>query len=261
MDKQSSIWIHGLSGKMGQEVQVCTNAHKSVYFAGGSSRVLQYDGKLGLEKTNKDTLASALSEISPSILIDFSTISGNQLLLDSLQTYTKPLAVVVGTTGLEASTVSNWRSLVKKRPHIHLLIAPNTSIGVALTLKAALSVAGILVENDFDIEIVESHHRRKVDAPSGTAKYLAEGVAKGVGGLELTTDHQGKRKPHTIGIHAIRGGGIYGEHEIRFISEDEELKISHRSFGRKLFANGALNLGLWLMKKEAGAYGLEDVGN
>ena len=98
-----------------------------------------------------------------------------------------------------------------------------------------------------------------MDAPSGTALFLAENVAKASKGLKVCQNRDGKRLDHEIGVHALRGGGVFGEHEIRFMSPSEEISISHKAYSRELFAKGALVLGKWLSSQESGKYSLFDI--
>jgi 4-hydroxy-tetrahydrodipicolinate reductase len=107
----------------------------------------------------------------------------------------------------------------------------------------------LLAPLGFDIEITETHHRMKADAPSGTALLLADVIHSALPGSTIDFNRTGARKKNSIGVHSVRGGGIFGEHDIRLISDDEELSISHRAFSRALFAKGALSLTLEIEAK------------
>lgn len=222
--KSANIWISGLSGRMGQSIVQAAEEDPRFSIIGGS--------------TEKKTDLAGLKKAD--IIIDFSSLEGNAALLKLLQSY-KNKSVLVGTTGLSDKTLKVWSDLAKKNSH-KILFAPNTSIGIYLLMNEVGRIAKVLVPAGFDIEIVESHHKRKKDAPSGTALLLAKAIQKELPKAKIVTSHDGLRTAGSIGVHAVRGGGIFGEHEIRFISEHEEVKISHRAFSRALFASGALNL-------------------
>lgn len=166
------------------------------------------------------------------VIIDFATPEATQVLLHQVS---KPL--LIGTTG-------HVRPL-QSPLGIPILYAPNTSPGIQL-LRQALSVMAPNLE-DADIEIVETHHRHKRDKPSGTALSLKST-------LEQLTHN---RVPITI--HALRGGGVSGEHEVRFYWSEESLCLMHRSFSRDVYARGAIKLALWLAKQKPGYYTMEDV--
>jgi len=194
------------------------------------------------------------------IILDFTSNDGNQALYERFQENRNngTFCLLIGSTGVCEKTKESWRSLAKETKS-RILFAPNTSIGVLLTAKAAMMTALAANNFDFDIEIVETHHRRKIDQPSGTAKFLGESIASQVNSLELKENRTGIREKNEIGMHAIRGGGVFGEHEVRMISDDEEICISHRALSRDLFAKGALALGKWLLSRPAGSYELLDV--
>jgi 4-hydroxy-tetrahydrodipicolinate reductase len=167
-------------------------------------------------------------------------------------------SVVIGTTGLPAAQLAAWRDTAAAQ-ELRLLIAPNTSVGILVALKAAILAATPLVGIGFDVEITETHHRAKVDAPSGTARFLADSLAQAIPELNVVTDRRGARQRGELGVHSVRGGGVFGEHEIRLLGDAEEIRISHRAFSRSLFASGALVLAGWILKQEPGVYGLLDV--
>ena len=242
------VWVHGHNGKMGREIL-------GLFDAGRNPDGLMLRGGSG-SGTSGAELESGLG--ASDCVIDFSTVAGNEVLLQHLeQGSAKPASVILGTTGLSESVLGRWKVLAKKRA-FRLLIAPNTSVGILMTLRAALSVAGLCSKQNFDIEIVETHHRGKKDAPSGTAAFLADQISESVG-QPWTSGRQGERARDEIGVHAIRGGGVFGEHSVRLIGDFEEITISHRAFSRTLFASGSLILAVWLLKQPPGAYTILDV--
>ena len=193
------------------------------------------------------------------VLIDFSTPDATMKRL--AEAVEKGVAVVIGTTGLSDAQKAEIESASKKIP---VLLAPNMSVGVNLLFKLAAQVAAALGD-EYDIEIVEAHHRFKKDAPSGTALRLAEEIASATG-RDLAKDavhgREGKnaqRKPGEIGIHAVRAGDIVGDHTVIFSSLGERIELTHRAHTRDTFARGALRAASFLAGKAPGMYGMEDV--
>jgi 4-hydroxy-tetrahydrodipicolinate reductase len=166
-------------------------------------------------------------------------------------------ALVSGTTGFTAQQMEQLRRLGDCAPVLH---SANYSIGVAVLKKLAAQAAAVLGE-DFDIEIIETHHNQKADAPSGTAKLLLDAVDPNhtctpVYGREGMC---GKRTKNEIGVHALRGGTVAGEHTVAFFGPDEEVKLTHRADSRKIFAAGALKAAKKLVGKQNGYYTLEEI--
>lgn len=249
-----TVWVHGLSGRMGRHLQEALSAAnpKQLSFVGGSSRTLQNQSKLLSPKALADAMKNS------NCIIDFSNPDGNQFLWKALnEPQTVGRLVLIGTTGLSKSQIKFGENVATKNGHT-VLFAPNTSLGVLATLQAAKLVERLTHKRDFDIEIVETHHRNKKDAPSGTANFLAHSLAE-QSGQSLQLGHKELRKPNTIGVSSVRGGGVFGEHEIRFLSKNEEISVCHRAFDRSLFADGALVLCQWLRQQKVGIYGLSDV--
>lgn len=259
-DRPINLWIHGSSGKMGREIQKSLLETPGKFrLVGGSARKFEGETFLQGRAVTAEQLAHALDKDKIEVVLDFSTTEANEILFEAVQkTEAKSLKVVLGTTGLGEAKLEAWKALIKKR-NFGLLIAPNTSLGVLLTARAALLAAAPLAKLGFDIEITETHHRLKRDAPSGTARFLAETIVGGVPDLKITTERDGARQPGELGIHAVRGGGVFGEHEVRILGDNEEITISHRAFSRGLFAGGALVLARWLAEQGPGCYGLLDV--
>ena len=171
-------------------------------------------------------------------------------------------SLVIGTTGLDADTE---RALADASTHAAVLTAANFSIGVNLLLGLTTRVAEALDADSFDIEVVEAHHRRKTDAPSGTALALARAAADGRG-VDLEAVRRDGRsgdtgaRPHgQIGLHAVRGGGVVGEHTVMFIGERERIELRHDALDRALFAEGALRAARWMAGRAPGRYTMQDV--
>lgn len=170
-------------------------------------------------------------------------------------------ALMTGTTGL---TLEQKRQLQEIAKDIPVVLAANTSVGINLCV-ALLEIAARVIGEVTDIEVIEAHHRHKVDAPSGTALLLGETIASALGkslpddGIFCREGHTGERPTGSIGFSTIRGGDIAGEHTVMFIGESERIEISHRATDRKIFARGALRAAQWLVTQRAGFYTMQDV--
>lgn len=257
-DQRPVVWIHGSSGKMGKEIQgALLETSALLRLEGGSST--RFEGELfhqGQIVTPK-LLSHSLARVD--LILDFSSLEANRLLNKTFALgELRRKAILIGTTGLSEKDRKSWEAVAKKHQH-RVLVAPNTSVGVLTLLKTALLAAGLCASKNFDVEIVETHHRAKVDAPSGTAMMLANSLTTVLPDSKVVTARSGARKKGELGVHSVRGGGVFGEHEIRFISDHEEVRLSHRAFSRALFAKGAVHLGQWLLQQTPGMYSLEDV--
>lgn len=192
-------------------------------------------------------------------LIDFSAPVALENNLRAAQSAGIP--ILIGTTGLESEHFGEIEEAAKDIP---VLQTGNTSLGVTL-LSALVRQAAQRLGDDWDIEVLEMHHRMKVDAPSGTAKLLGEAAAKGRGvKLEDTMDsgrhgHTGARKAGDIGFASLRGGTVAGDHSVIFAGNEERLILSHSAENRMIFARGAVRGAQWLIGKPQGRYTMEDV--
>ncbi len=195
----------------------------------------------------------------PDIFIDFSAPAALESNLEAALSARRP--IVIGTTGLDAA---HHRLIDKVAREIPLLQSANMSLGVNL-LAHLVREAAARLGPDWDVEIVEMHHRHKADAPSGTALLLGEAAAAGRGiGLEEASERgrdgiTGPRKPGSIGFAALRGGSVAGDHQLIFAAEGERLELGHRAESRAVFARGALEAAFWLIGKPPGRYGMSDV--
>lgn len=193
------------------------------------------------------------------LVIDFSTGAAVGEHLDACAAARVPL--LIGTTGLSQELHS---ALAAAAARIALLVAANTSLGACVLEELARRAAAVLPEQ-FDAEILDVHHRHKVDAPSGTALALGEAVAAARGqrlAEHARTGRQGAVGPRPageIGFAALRGGDVVGEHEVRFLGLGETLTLTHRATDRAIFARGALRAGGWLISKPPGRYTMRDV--
>jgi len=185
-----------------------------------------------------------------SMVVDFSTPATSDYLADVL--LNNPRAAAICTTGLASKTLEKYAELSKSVP---VLIASNTSLGIAVMQKL-VSLGARLLGPNFDIEIVEAHHRNKKDAPSGTALSLADSLCQ-VRDFKVVVDrsNSGKvRSPNEIGISSLRGGDVVGEHKVCFSGDGEKIELSHVVSDRKIFARGILELITILHEKKADLY-------
>ncbi len=236
------IGIIGSKGRMGQALQQAVDAAGQEY-AGGVDR-----------GESPEELAKACD-----VLVDFSAPAALAENLGAALTAGVP--IVVGTTGLEAE---HHEALDEVAKGIAVLQTGNTSLGVTL-LAHLVREAAAKLSDDWDIEIVEMHHRMKVDAPSGTALLLGEAAAEGRG-IDLASHSErgrdgltGAREKGAIGFAALRGGTVAGEHSVYFAGEQERIQLTHLAENRMIFAHGAIKAALWLTGKEPGRYTMPQV--
>ena len=193
------------------------------------------------------------------VIIDFTAPAVSLALLDALKG--SDTRVVIGTTGFTAAQLEILRAHAEHTP---IVFAPNYSVGVTVTL-ALLAQAARAFADDYDVEVIEAHHRHKVDAPSGTAVKMGEVLADALGrNLEECAIYgrqgiTGERDPKTIGFETIRAGDIIGEHTVLFAGNGERIEITHRATDRMTFARGAVRAATWLASQPAGLYDMNDV--
>ena len=204
-----------------------------------------------------DDLSTKLNDFD--VLIDFTRPDISMKYIELCRAAGKK--VVIGTTGYSDYQKAEIAQAAKE---IGIVLAPNFSVGVNLSLKL-LEITAKVMGDYTDIEIIEAHHRHKVDAPSGTALRMGEVVAKTLG-RELETcaiygreGNTGERNKNTIGFSTIRAGDIVGEHTVMFADDGERLEITHKASSRMTFANGAVRAAHWLMNKETGLFDMQDV--
>lgn len=236
------IGIIGSNGRMGAAL-VAAITEAGLSHAGGVDR---------------DDDVAALAAISD-VLVDFSSPEALEANLGAAVMHNCP--IVIGTTGLEER--HHWL-IDEAARRIAVLQTGNTSLGVTL-LAALVKQAAATLGPDWDIEILEMHHRHKIDAPSGTALLLGEAAAAGRG-IELASNIErardgmtGPRAAGTIGFASLRGGSVPGDHSVILAAEGEVITLSHRAEDRAIFARGAVKAALWLRRQEAGRYAMDDV--
>ena len=262
---QLKIAVAGASGRMGKMLIEAIGAAPDTVLAGAldvpGSPALGADAGASSGQRSGVAIESdlALGLAQASFLIDFTRPEGT---LHHLQyCVDKGIKMVIGTTGFDDAGKAAIRAASEK---IAIMMAPNMSVGVNVTLKL-LEMAARSMAEGYDIEIVEAHHRHKVDAPSGTALKMGEVIAGALGrdlkecavyGREGVT---GERDPSTIGFATIRGGDIVGDHTVLFAGIGERIEISHKSSSRVTYAHGALRAARFLAGEERGLFDMQDV--
>jgi 4-hydroxy-tetrahydrodipicolinate reductase len=249
---KAGVGIAGIAGRMGR-LLVEELAAAGAPLSGG---IDHGNAETGLPMFPDIAALAAASEI----VIDFTHAS-------TAQSHAKALAEagcgwILGTSGL---SLADEAAVTEAATGIPVVYAPNFAPGVTLLLALAERMAASLPAAQYDAEIVEMHHRQKVDAPSGTAIGLGRAVARGRGvKLEDVMDsgrdgHTGARREGAIGFAALRGGQVVGEHTLLFAAGDEHISLTHRAFDRRAFANGAVRAALWLRGRAPGLYGMTNV--
>ena len=248
---KQGIGIAGIGGRMGQML-VAEVAAAGAVLAGGV-------GRPGSAAQGGFADIAALAGAC-SVVVDFThatSVAGHAAALAKAGT-----AWVLGTSGLSAADEA---AVAQAAERIAVVYAANFSPGVCVVLALAERLAAALPAETYDAEIVEMHHRQKVDAPSGTAIGLGRAVARGRGvALEDVREsgrdgHTGPRKTGAIGFAALRGGQVVGEHTLLFAAATEHIALTHRAFDRRAFASGAIRAALWVQDRPPGLYGMADV--
>ena len=248
----TKIILNGANGAMGKVVSELIALDPTVEIVAGVD--LNTDVDLGfpvfddIRKIDMDADA----------VIDFASVKAVDNLLDFIEE--KKIPAVICTTGLSEEQIGRINELSKSTA---ILRSANMSLGINTLSKVLAQIAPTLRAAGFDIEIVEAHHRRKLDAPSGTAILLADAINENMDEkLSYTYDRSERHEPRRadeIGLSAVRGGTIVGDHDVIFAGEDEVITFSHRAYSRKIFANGAISAAKFLQGKTAGLYDMSDV--
>jgi 4-hydroxy-tetrahydrodipicolinate reductase len=262
---QMKIAVAGASGRMGRMlIEAIRNAPDAVLagaldVAGAPGLGTDAAGFLGEDAgvMITDSLAQALADAD--FLIDFTRPEGTLKHLEYCAEH--GIKVIIGTTGFDDAGKA---AIAAAARHTAVVFAPNMSVGVNVTMKL-LEMAAKSFAEGYDIEIVEAHHRHKVDAPSGTALQMGEVVAKALGrdlkevGVFAREGVTGERDPSSIGFATIRGGDIVGDHTVLFAGIGERIEISHKSSSRVTYANGSLRAARFLAGRDSGLYDMQDV--
>ncbi|MGL5675027.1 MAG: 4-hydroxy-tetrahydrodipicolinate reductase [Cellulosilyticaceae bacterium] len=246
----TNILMHGCNGKIGQVISRILPEHPSLKLVAG------VDPNLSIP--NPFPVYEKISEcdVPVDVIIDFSTAKAVKPLLEYAMS--KHIPVVVCTTGLTDEDICFLQAASKEIP---IFFSANMSLGVNLLITLAKRATEILSDSGFDIEIIEKHHNQKIDAPSGTAIAIADAINETLDdAYALRFDRstvREKRPKQEIGIHAVRGGTIVGDHDIIFAGNDEVITLSHSAASKEVFAVGALKAAKFLAPKAAGLYNME----
>jgi len=245
------VILHGCNGRMGQMLSGLIAEDEEMKVVAG----IEPSG----EAKNDYPVYKSFDELKETadVIIDFSTASAIDSLLDYCEKTHTPL--VLCSTGLSEAQLGRVEKLAKESA---VLVSANMSLGINVLLKLLKSVTKTLYGNGFDIEIVEKHHNQKLDAPSGTALALADVMKEELDDISYNLDRtkvRKKRERNEIGISAVRGGTIVGEHEVIFAGTDEVIEIKHTAYSRAIFAKGAMSAAKFLKGKNTGKYSMSDV--
>jgi 4-hydroxy-tetrahydrodipicolinate reductase len=259
------VAIAGASGRMGHMLIEAVSAADEMVLAGAldvaGSAAIGQDAAAFLGKTSGVAITSDIGAglANAQVLIDFTRPDGTLAHLAACRA--AGVKAVIGTTGFSDAQKAQ---IAEHAQHIAIMMSPNMSVGVNVVLRL-LDTAARALSQGYDIEIVEAHHRHKVDAPSGTALAMGEVVAQALGrdlkacavyGREGVT---GERDPSTIGFATVRGGDIVGDHTVLFAGTGERIEIAHKSSSRATYAQGSLRAARFLAGKPSGLFGMNDV--
>jgi 4-hydroxy-tetrahydrodipicolinate reductase len=245
------IGVLGASGRMGKAIIAHLHDRPGMKLVAAYSRDAVSLEEDGLVRRDHASVFAAAD-----VILDFTSPYALEAHLHQAILAKKPL--IVGTTGLDKE---HKQLLAQAGEHIPLVYAENTSIGANLMIYLVNHIARFL-DDSFDIEILEVHHRHKVDAPSGTALALGRAAARGRNidfDNNASLNRLGIRRPQSIGFSAQRGGSIVGEHTVSFLGDEESFSLTHHSFSRDILAKGALLAVAWIIRQQPGLYTMADV--
>lgn len=246
------ILMHGCNGKMGRMISEIVKKDEDAVIAAGVDTFTDIPNDYPVF----ETIDGCDTEVD--VVIDFSNAAAVDGLLDYCTD--KKIPVVLCTTGLSEEQLEKVRLASEK---IAVLKSANMSLGINLLMQLLKNAAKVLAPAGYDIELVERHHNQKLDAPSGTALALADSVNESLGGeyhyIYDRSQSRQKREEKEIGISAVRGGTIVGDHEVIFAGTDEVIEFKHSAYSRSVFGKGAVEAAKFLAGKKAGMYDMGDV--
>lgn len=248
----TKIIMHGCNGAMGQTITNIVNADKNAEIVAGIDIADTRDNGYPVFTNVKDC------KVEADVIIDFASAKAVDNLLDYC--VERQIPVVLCTTGLSQEQLDKVEETSKR---VAVLKSANMSLGINTLFKLVQAAAKVLTEADFDIEIVEKHHNQKLDAPSGTALALADAINEAMQNqYEYVYDRSQKREKREkkeLGISAVRGGTIVGEHEVIFAGTDEVIEFKHTAYSKAVFAKGSVSAAKFLAGKPAGLYDMSHV--
>ncbi len=248
----AKIVICGASGRMGQTLGRMVKESPDLELAGGID--LHPGTFFGADIVAAQDIESLLKSKKPDVLIDFTVAHAA---VENVKVAAKNhVALIVGTTGF----TPEQREVMAKaiNGHVPAVISSNFSVGVNIFWQLVREAGTLL--GDYDIEVIEAHHRNKKDAPSGTAKTILQILDEEIGARKKLYGREGMmERGNEIGVHVIRGGDIVGDHTVMFSKNFETIELSHRAYDRSVFASGALRAARWVADKKPGIYSMNDV--
>ncbi len=246
------VVICGASGRMGQTLGRMVHDSPDMELVGGIN--LKPSSFFGAEIVEAKDADALLKRTKADVVIDFTIASA---VVGNVQVAARNnCALIVGTTGISPAQRAEMEKAILG--HVPAVITTNFSIGVAIFQQLVRESARLL--KDYDIELIEAHHRNKADAPSGTAKTLLQIIEEEAGAREKMYGREGMTKrQNEIGVHVIRGGDIVGDHKVMYSKNFETIELSHRAYDRSVFASGALLAAKWVVGKKPGIYDMNDV--
>ena len=255
--------VLGACGRMGsliiENITCSTNMQLVAAFDVGNIGMdageFAHVGNLGIQISDVKDLETVLKKTQADVLIDF-TIAGATI-VNAPAAAGCGVNLIIGTTGLTPEQRVVIDEAIRKNK-VRAVISPNYSVGVNVFFKIIKEAAKYL--SDYDIEIIEAHHNQKKDAPSGTALRAADVISEALGGKEYVYGREGiAPRGKEIGIHAVRGGDITGDHTVLFVGNSERIEIRHMAHSRQIFAKGAVRAAEWVCGQNPGIYSMDDV--
>jgi 4-hydroxy-tetrahydrodipicolinate reductase len=246
------VVVCGASGRMGQMIGRMVKESPDLELVGGIN--LKPGTFFGVDIVETKNMDAMLAAKKPDVLIDFTIASATA---GNVKVAAKnKVALVVGTTGLSADQRAEMAGAIEG--NVPAVISSNFSVGMNIFWQLIRDAGKLL--KDYDIEVIEGHHRNKKDAPSGTAKTILQILEEEVGPRKKLYGREGMmERGNEIGVHVIRGGDIVGDHKVMFSKNFETIELSHRAYDRSVFASGALRATRWVVGKKPGIYGMSDV--
>ena len=265
MNKNIKVIVSGVAGKMGVAIIGLIPLYENLVLSGAIEKqghpLIDQDISTVSPKLKTVTILDDLRDVigNADVIIEFSTPETTLKHLEIAEVYPDK-AFIIGTTGFTKEQEIKIKEYAKK---IACIKAPNMSAGMNIIFNTVGKVAKVLGE-DYDAEIVEIHHKAKVDVPSGTAKKLGEVIAQAYGKsydeiINLGRKSPGPKQKGEVGMHSVRAGSIIGEHKVIFAGGGEHIEIIHRAESRDALAHGALKAAQWVVGRKAGLYSMEDV--
>ena len=246
------VVVCGASGRMGQTIGRMVKESSGLELVGGID--LKPGTFFGVDIVETKNMEALLKSKKPDVLLDFTIASAA---VESVKVAARnKVALVVGTTGFSSDQRAEMAKVIEG--NVPAVISSNFSVGVNIFWQLIRDAGKLL--KDYDIEVIEAHHRNKKDAPSGTAKTILQILDEEVGSRRKLYGREGMmERANEIGVHVIRGGDIVGEHTVMFSKNFETIELSHRAYDRSVFASGALRATHWIIGKKPGIYGMSDV--